>query len=123
MARSPAVRKKPSIAQTAPTPAPARSGRLFAVTRSRGEAWDPALPMDQQAEWSEHAAFMNALEAEGFVVLGGPLDDTPYIMLVVRTEDVAEARARLTADPWEASRMIETTRIAGWALGLGADRI
>jgi len=36
---------------------------------------------------------------------------------------VTDARARLTADPWESSRMIETTRIAGWVLALGAGRI
>jgi uncharacterized protein YciI len=79
--------------------------------------------MDRQAEWADHAAFMNALVADGVVILGGPLEDTPYTMLVVRAEDPADVRARLTPDPWETSRIIETTRIAGWALALGTDKI
>jgi uncharacterized protein YciI len=123
MARSPTARKKPPAADAPPTPAPARAGKLFAVTRSRGPAWNPALPVEHQAEWSEHADFMNALAAEGFVIMGGPLDDTPYTMLAVRAESAAEVRVRLTGDPWETSRVLETTRIAGWTLALGADRI
>jgi hypothetical protein len=42
------------------------------VRRVRGSAWNPAVPMRDQAFWLEHAAFMNALAAEGLVVLVGP---------------------------------------------------
>lgn len=36
--------------------------------------------MREQALWAEHAKFMDALTAEGFVVLGGPLGEggEPY---------------------------------------------
>ena len=47
----------------------------YAVTRERGENWDARLPMRRQAKWDEHAAFMDALADEGFIVLGGPLGD------------------------------------------------
>jgi hypothetical protein len=41
-----------------------------------GPAWNAALPLRGQAQWDQHAAFMNALAAEGFsVVLGGPPSD------------------------------------------------
>lgn len=50
--------------------------RLFAVMRSRGPAWNHSLPLDEQADWPRHADFMNALHAEGFVLLGGPLERT-----------------------------------------------
>src|ERR1700722_756454 len=58
-----------------PAPAPSTSGRLFSVTRSHGPAWESPLPREQQVEWAAHAEFMNGLAADGFVVLGGPLED------------------------------------------------
>lgn len=105
-----------------PTPMPV-PGRLFSVTRSQGSAWDPALDVEQQADWSAHAAFMNGLAAEGFIAVGGPLEETPYTMLAVRAENALQVRSRLADDPWEASRIIETTRIVGWTLKLGEGKI
>src|SRR5215475_6831941 len=64
--------------------------KLFAVIRTRGDAWQPALPLERQADWNAHAAFMDDLHEEGFIVLGGPLDETPDILLVVRANDTAE---------------------------------
>ena len=45
--------------------------QLFAVIRSRGAAWQAPHSMEGQEDWDAHASFMNALEREGFVVLGG----------------------------------------------------
>jgi uncharacterized protein YciI len=127
MARRPPVVKPVSATDVAEPPAkkPAAKppGRLFSVTRSRGSGWDSTLPQDQQADWAAHAAFMNALEAEGFVVLGGPLDETPYTLLAVRADGMAQVRDRLGQDPWEANRVLETTRIVGWTLALGDGKI
>lgn len=48
--------------------------RYFAARRVRGPAWNRSGPMRQQALWDAHAQFMNALAAEGVVVvLGGPI--------------------------------------------------
>jgi hypothetical protein len=62
----------------------------FAVTRTLGESWDPSRSMREQEKWDEHAAFMNALADDGFVVLGGPqpigselLGDLPPLVLQV----------------------------------------
>jgi uncharacterized protein YciI len=112
-------------AQPAPEPVvrPVPSGKLFSVTRSRGPAWNPALPQEGQTDWTGHAAFMNALESDGFVVVGGPLDDTPYTLLAVRAPDAAAVRERLMQDPWEITGVLETTRIVGWNLALGQDKI
>lgn len=46
--------------------------KYIAIVRERGPAWDPSLPMRKQKGWKDHAEFMDALAAEGFVVLGGP---------------------------------------------------
>jgi hypothetical protein len=44
--------------------------RLFAVIRSRGSRWNDTRAFEMQSGWREHAAFMNALAAKGFVVAG-----------------------------------------------------
>jgi hypothetical protein len=106
-----------------PKAAQAKSGRLFAVTLSRGPAWNAELPMEQQVEWDAHAALMDAMDAEGFVVIGGPLDDTPYVLLAIRADDPVEIRTRLDADPWHANRLLEISRIAPWTLRLGAGKV
>ena len=66
-----------------------RMNQIFAVIRTKGSAWDHRQPMEQQVGWRSHAAFMNGLEAEGFVLLGGPLDGTSDVLLVVRAETAA----------------------------------
>ncbi|HTQ95364.1 MAG TPA: hypothetical protein VMH89_01085, partial [Candidatus Acidoferrum sp.] len=60
--------------------------QIFAVTRTRGPAFDVSLPLEEQADWRAHAAYMNALHAEGFVLLGGPLEGTPDVLLIIRAK-------------------------------------
>ncbi|HEY2178233.1 MAG TPA: YciI family protein [Caulobacteraceae bacterium] len=96
---------------------------MFAVTLSRGPAWNPDAPLEGQADWDAHAALMDALEAEGFVAIGGPLDDTPYVLLIIRAADPVAVRARLDADPWHANRLLEISRIAPWTLRLGVGKV
>ena len=47
----------------------------FVVIRGQGPAWVDSLPMREQGDWAGHAAFMNTLTEDGFVVLGGPIGD------------------------------------------------
>src|SRR5579862_2900914 len=94
--------------------------KLFAVIRTRGAAWDPARSLENQDEWNAHAAFMNALTAEGFVVLGGTLDGTPDVLLIVRAESPAEIADRLKPDPWTERDLLRISRLGPWSLRLGA---
>jgi hypothetical protein len=94
--------------------------RLFAVIRSRGPAWNDSLPLDDQVEWTAHAAFMNGLLAEGFVALGGPLEGTPDVLLVVRATDATEIAERLAADPWTKNGLLIVKQICPWWLRLGS---
>ena len=48
---------------------------LFIVLRRRGAAWSASQPLEAQKDWAAHAAFMDALHAEGFVLLAGPLEE------------------------------------------------
>ena len=94
--------------------------RLFAVIRSRGPAWNSALPLDDQVEWAAHAAFMNGLLKEGFVALGGPLEGTPDVLLIVRATDTSEIAARLAADPWAQNGLLIVKQTYPWWLRLGS---
>ncbi|HEX4160421.1 MAG TPA: YciI family protein [Rhizomicrobium sp.] len=91
---------------------------VFVVIRSHGPAWNRAQPLDAQANWRGHAEFMNTLEAEGAVILAGPLEGTDDAMLVMRAADEAEIRTRLSADPW-GEDMLRTSQIAPWTLRIG----
>jgi uncharacterized protein YciI len=94
--------------------------KLFAVIRARGPAWRDSEPMERQADWPAHASFMNALAKEGFVVLGGPLDGTADVLLVVRAATAEEVRSRLAEDPWTGNDLLRITRVTPWTLRLGS---
>ena len=74
--------------------------------------------MESQADWTAHASFMNALAKEGFVILGGPLEGTSDVLLVMRAKTPDEVRARLAEDPWAGSDLLRITRVAPWTLRL-----
>lgn len=91
----------------------------YAVLRRRGGDWDRARPIEAQAEWAEHAAFMMALAAEGIVVLAGPIDDDGAL-IIARAQSAEALEARFADDPWTKSGLLETDRIARWQLRIGA---
>ena len=94
--------------------------RLFAVTRSQGPAWNHSLSLEQQADWPGHADFMNALHAKGFVLLGGPLEGTSDVLLIIRANDANEIHARLSADSWTSRDLLRIKQIVPWTLRLGS---
>jgi hypothetical protein len=94
--------------------------KLFAVTRTRGPGWNHAVPMEEQEDWSGHAKFMNGLHAEGFVALGGPLEGTSDVLLIVRAKDAYEIHARLSGDSWTSKELLYIKQIVPWTLRLGS---
>jgi uncharacterized protein YciI len=93
--------------------------RYLAVTQSRGPAWDASRAMDEQESFAEHASFMNALVAEGFVVAGGPLGDGTRILLIVDADTEGAVHARLAGDPWSAVGLLDVVAIEPWEVLLG----
>ncbi len=89
----------------------------FAVTRERGPSWDGSRPMREQDRWDDHAAFMDALAGEGFVVFGGPLGegDRRFAFAVEAASEDA-VRDRLAADPWERTEQLTTVQIEPWQI-------
>ena len=76
--------------------------------------------MEEQEEWPAHAEFMNVLERNGFVILGGPVDGTREVLLVVRAPDEEEIRARLSRDPWSRNQLLCVSAIRAWTVRLGS---
>jgi uncharacterized protein YciI len=74
---------------------------MFLVLLHRsGPLWDASRPLEEQSDWPAHAAFMDGLVDEGFIVLGGPLGDEYRVAHVVEAESEDEIRARFARDPW-----------------------
>jgi uncharacterized protein YciI len=99
---------------------------LFAVIREAGPAWQ-AGGIYQQPSVTEHAAFMNTLAEQRFVLFGGPLAGTEQgrvrVLLIVDADGEAAIHRRLADDPWAATRQLRTVSIEPWKLLVGAERL
>ncbi|HET8651406.1 MAG TPA: YciI family protein [Gaiellaceae bacterium] len=87
------------------------------VLRQSGPEWEPAKPMEDQSDWPAHAAFMNGLVDDGFLVLGGPVTDDGRVVHAVEAESEEAVRARFAADPWSESHLVVDT-IEPWTIRL-----
>jgi uncharacterized protein len=79
--------------------------------------------MEEQEAWARHATFMEALVADGFVVVGGPLGDRERTLLVVRADDADAIAARLSDDPWVSLGLLELVSVEPWQVRLGQERL
>ncbi len=99
----------------------------FAVTREAGPAWTDGKGTFEQPGVNDHAAFMNALAEEGFVLFGGPLAgselDRIRVLLIVDSESEAKIHGRLADDPWTLAERLVISRIEPWNIFVGADRL
>ena len=91
---------------------------FFVVTMVHGLAWDEGRAIREQSAWDEHAAFMDALVDDGFVVLGGPLGDGERALLVIEAEDEPAVYERLAADPWAPMELLRVGSVERWSVWL-----
>ena len=89
---------------------------FFAVRLERGGPWDWSRGLREQSGWDVHAAFMDALVEEGFIVLGGPLGGEREILHAVSAASEAEVRERLAQDSWHQNGMLTITSIEPWTI-------
>jgi uncharacterized protein YciI len=94
----------------------------FAVRLVHGPGWDTARPIRAQQAWDQHAAFMDRLVDDGFVVAGGPIGDGEQTLHLVEAADENEVRARLAEDPWASAGLLLIGMIERWALWLDGRR-
>jgi uncharacterized protein YciI len=89
---------------------------FFAVRLRRGGPWNFSRDLREQIGWDEHAAFMDSLVEDGFIVLGGPLAGDREILHVVCAPSEELVRARLTQDNWHRNGMLTITTIEAWTI-------
>jgi len=93
---------------------------LFLVFRQQGgNLWKADRPLEEQVEWRAHADFMDALEAEGAIMLAGPFGGSGEVLMIMKCDSVADVHARLAPDPWTRSGQLTTTRVEPWTKRLG----
>jgi hypothetical protein len=91
---------------------------MFHVVLHRaGPEWQRGKPLEEQSGWNEHAAFMDALVDDGFVVLGGPLSDEHRVVHAVEAESADAVRTRLARDPWSETHLV-IAAIEPWTIRL-----
>jgi uncharacterized protein YciI len=93
---------------------------FFVLQRRTGPEWDHSRTMEEQSGWPAHATFMDGLVDEGFVVLGGPLDEH-RVVLVIEAESEEAVRAKLERDPWSATHL-QIDTIDPWTIRLDGRR-
>jgi hypothetical protein len=90
---------------------------FLVVLRRSGPDYDHSKPLEQQTGWLEHAAFMDGLVDDGFIVLGGPLGDEVRTAHAVEAASEEEIRERLAQDPWSGSHLVVDS-IDPWTIRL-----
>lgn len=90
---------------------------FFAVTMEPGPNWDHSRDRREQDAWDEHAAFMDGLVDDGFVLLGGPLGDELRTAHAVEASSEDEIRERLARDPWSGTHLVVDS-IDPWTIRL-----
>jgi uncharacterized protein YciI len=89
---------------------------MFAVRLERGGPWDWSRDLREQEGWNEHASFMEALVADGFIVLGGPLAGDSEILHAIDAPSQHAVRERLAQDNWHRNGMLTITSIEPWTI-------
>ena len=98
--------------------APPPPAELWVVCNARGGPYDFSRGMNQQSGWKDHAAFMNALVDDGFVLLGGPLQGDREALLICSAPSEDAVRKRLAEDPWAPIGMLAVKSIERWTIVL-----
>lgn len=91
----------------------------YVVRLRRGGPWDWSRPLREQAGWDQHAAFMDGLVEQGFILLGGPLDgvdDGRETLHIVEAASEEEIRRRFAEDPWADNGMLTPVSIESWTI-------
>lgn len=98
----------------------------FVVFREAGPGW-AAGGIYEQPGVNEHAAFMNALAAEGIVLLGGPVAGTERgrvrVLLIVDADSEASVHQRLADDPWVVTQQLVTRSVDPWTILVSTEQL
>ena len=88
----------------------------FLAFSSAGPARDFSKDTRAQPFWDEHAAFIDQLVADEFILMGGPLVDEGGSLLIVNAENESEVREKLNNDPWFTHGILKLESIVRWQI-------
>lgn len=95
---------------------------MFLVMLSQsGPEFDRSRLLEEQSRWSEHAAYMDELVDDGFIVLGGPLAGEGRVAHAVEAASPEAVRETLARDPWSETHLRVDT-IEPWTIRLDGRR-
>ena len=92
----------------------------FVAISFAGSNRDQSKGTREQPFWDEHAAFIDQLVAEGFIMMGGPLIDKGGSLLIVSAKDENEVRAKLQNDPWFEKGILKLQSVTRWQIFIDA---
>ena len=92
----------------------------FIAISSAGPNHDQSKGTRERPFWDEHAAFIDQLVADGFVLMGGPLVDEGGALLIVNAEDEEQVREKLKNDPWFEHGILKLESIKRWQIFIDA---
>src|SRR5438270_3452039 len=88
----------------------------FVAISFAGSNRDQSEGTREQPFWDEHAAFIDQLVADGFVLMGGPLVDEGGAVLIVSAEDEEQVREKLKNDPWFEHGFLRLESVKRWQI-------
>jgi uncharacterized protein YciI len=92
----------------------------FVAISSAGPNRDFSKGTREQPFWDEHAAFIDRLVGDGFILMGGPLVDEGGLphgaLLIVNAEDENEVREKLKNDPWFERGILKLESVKRWEI-------
>ena len=87
---------------------------------SAGPNADRSKTTREQPFWDEHAAFIDQLVEEDFILMGGPFVDKaglPYgAFLIFNAKDENEVREKLKSDPWFERGILKLESVKRWQI-------
>jgi len=92
----------------------------FVVISSAGPKREHSKGTREQPLWDEHAAFIDQLVADGFILMGGPFPDEAGAMLIVNADDENEVREKLKSDPWMEQGILKLESVKRWEIFIDA---
>ena len=95
---------------------------MFVIISSAGPSRDRSKSTREQPLWDEHAAFIDQLVTEGFILMGGPFPDEGGSMLIVNADDEHEVRERLRYDPWMEHGILKLESVKSWQIFIDVRR-
>src|SRR5438045_7030649 len=96
----------------------------FVAISSVGPNRDPSKGVRDQPFWDEHAAFIDRLVDEGFILMGGPLLDQNGLphgaLFIVNAQHENEVKEKLKRDPWFERGILKLGSISRWEIFVDA---